>query len=146
MTQIVFDGDVFRKSFPAFADESLYPDECVSIFWDMATCYISDQTNCLLDEKCLTLLINLMTAHLVFINNAQEEGGDTAMVEQATIDDVMVKSAIPDVEDPFTWWMLQTSYGKQYYSLISSMIAGGFYAGGSLDISAFRRAAGDFNA
>lgn len=146
MTQVVFDPVLFREQFPAFSDESLFPDACLQIYVDMATCYISDQTNDILDEKCLALLINLLTAHLAFIGGQVDEGGDTTLVESATIDDVMVKSAIPDVDDPFTWWILQTPYGKQYYSLLGTLIAGGFYAGGSFDLQAFRGSTGNFNA
>lgn len=146
MTQVVFDPELFREQFPAFSDASLFPDACLQIYWDMATCYICDQTNDLLSETCLKLLINLLTAHLVFISTELENGGDTALVESATIDDVMVKSAIPNVDDPFTWWILQSGYGKQYYSLLESQIAGGFYAGGSLDIQSMRGPSGNFNA
>ena len=146
MTQVAFDPVLFRKQFPAFEDESLFPDDCLLIYFDMATCYISDQTNDILDEKCLTLLINLLTAHLTFISIEVAAGGDTTLVESATIDDVMVKSAIPDVDDPFTWWILQTPYGKQYDTLLGTIIAGGFYAGGSFDLQAFRGSTGHFNA
>ncbi len=146
MTQVVLDPDLFREQFPAFSDASLFPDSWLQIYWNMATCYISDQTNDFLGETCLTLLVNLLTAHLTSIGGTVEDGGNTTLVESATIDDVMVKAAIPDVDDPFVWWILQTPYGSQYYNLLSVKIAGGFYCGGSYDLQAFRGSSGNFNA
>lgn len=146
MTQVVFDSSVFRALFPEFSDGSQFTDDCLQLYWDQATCYISDQTNSCLDEKCLTLLINYMTAHILKISEASSMGGDTALVESSKIGDVSVSAAIPNIDDQFAWWINQTPYGKQYYALLSSKIAGGFYAGASLDIQAFRGASGLFNA
>jgi len=146
MAQVVFDPEAFRALFPEFADETTYPDATLQMYWDMATCYISDQSNDCLSETCLTLLINLLTAHLAKFNTNTNSGDGNALVESATIDDVSIKAAIPDVDDIFNWWILQTDYGVQYYAILSTQAAGGFYIGGSLDFNAFRGASGNFNA
>jgi len=146
MTQVVFDPDQFRAMFPEFSDGSVYTDACLQMYWDQATCYISDFTNCFIGEQCLQQAINLLTAHITKINAEASMGGDTALIESSKIGDVSVSAAIPNVDDQFAWWINQTPYGKQYYALLSAKTAGGFYVGGSSDIQAFRGANGIFNA
>lgn len=146
MTQVVFDATTFRTLFVEFSDASLFPDATLQLYWDQAICYISDISNSIISPTCLQNLVNYLTAHLAVINTSILAGDDTYLVKSATIDKVSVSAAIPNVSDTFTWWILQTPYGKLYDALLGSLIVGGIYVGGNLGIPAFRGPTGVFNA
>ena len=78
MAQVVLNAAQFRERFEEFRDSSRYPDTCIQLYWDMATCYISDQSNQCLSEKCLQLAIEFLTAHLLRISQAKQRWAATA--------------------------------------------------------------------
>lgn len=149
MTQVTLDPAAFRENpiFDEFSDESEYPDTCLDMYWAIATCYLDDQTNCLIGEECLTLALQLMMAHIMNIGNAASMGSGTGVVEQGTIDDVTTKLKLPSFDnDIFNYWINSSEYGKMIYAMFSGIMVGGVYIGGSSDIKAFRGPRGLFNA
>lgn len=146
MAQVTFDVTFFRTTFVEFTSETIYPTATLQMYWDQAICYISDESNFVLDTTCLTLLINLLTAHLAVINTTINEDDDTNLVKSASIGRVKVDVAIPKIPDQFTWWINQTPYGKQYDALLGVKSTGGLYIGANLGIQAFRGPSGQFNA
>lgn len=142
MAAIEFDLNAFRAAFPAFAP---LPSSTVSLYWDFATDFISDQIpQCGVATKIQTRFINLMTAHLLAIN-AQVAAGDTPGITiGATIDKVSVTIQPPPERNQWQYWLNQTPYGQQLLALLQVQSAGGFYVGGSPVTAGFRREGGRF--
>lgn len=139
---IEFDVDQFRDSFAAFCNETTYPDDILQMYWDMATCYVTDEDYGCLTGNCRRLAINLMTAHLCIIAEMVQSGNTPAQVTNATIDKVSVSTAPPPNRDQYDWWLGLTAYGAQLGSLLTSNSAGGLYVGGRAEKSAIRKVGG----
>lgn len=120
----------FKTDFPEF---NSYSDASISGTILEAGCYISTAKRCNLDNACLTRLIELMTAHLLTLNNySAMNGGMSSMLKQsATVGSVSVTNAIPTGMREFANWIWQTSYGQRYWSMLKAKNAVGFYFGGS---------------
>lgn len=146
MTTLTFDIPLFRQQFPQFASETTYPDALLQMYWDMAVCYISDQDYGFLSGSCRQLAINLMVAHLTVLSQLDAEGDIVggSLEQSATVDKVSVSLTPPPNKSQYSWWLSQTPYGQQLQALLSSKIAGGFYAGGLPERSAFRKVGGIF--
>lgn len=150
MATIDFDADQFRQALPAFADETQYPDAILQVYWDTATCYISDQDYGCLTGACRRQALNLMTAHLCVISENAQKGSDvssgqvTNFITSSTVDKVSVSVAQPPAKDQWSWWLSTTPYGQQLQALLSANIAGGLYIGGLPEKSAFRKVGGVF--
>ena len=154
MSTVTLDITQFREGFPAFSNETLYPDTLLNTQWAVATCFLSCDTNSIINETCLTQLLNLMLAHLLFIYgqvNGITASGDTIgtnnpqIVKSATIDDTSVTVEPPPFgTDQFAWWMNKSPYGEQAYAMLGVLIVGGFYVGPSDELDAFRKVNGNF--
>lgn len=145
MTIIVFDPAIFRAQFPAFADSAVYTDIILDSYWEMATCFVNNNTACTRwGDKCLRLALDLMTAHLVYLNDLLQSGQTPQIVTSATIDKVTVSLQAPPNPDEWNWWLSTTPYGLQLLALLKAKSIGGFYAGGLPETAAFRRIAGIF--
>lgn len=143
MAAITFDVTKFRDMFPKFADPIDYPDAYLQQWWDIATCYISDANCGPLNGACRQNAIMMMLAHLIYIQDQIEAGGDTGVVTSASVGDVSVSVQAPSDSTQFRWWLNQSTYGKQLASMLGSM-SFGFYVGGSRETSAFRKSGGRF--
>lgn len=149
---IPFDPTVFRKTFPPFASLTKYPDEQLQFQWDMATCYISDRNYGRLNNKCRLLALNLMTAHLMYLQMKLATAGTGGkvrpsmggVVTSATIDKVSVSLLPPPVTNPWDFWLAQSPYGQQLLALLDSASVGGFTAGGLPEGDAFRKVYGQY--
>lgn len=144
MATIIFDISDFRQRFPEFADDITYPDAMLQMYFEMATCYVSDEDYGCLVGSCRELALGFMTAHLVKIGTDTTTGDDPSFVTSATVDKVSVSTQPPPQKDQYEWWLSLTSYGQQLLALLRSKSAGGFYIGGSLERAAFRKAGGYF--
>ena len=154
MSTITFDVALFRVRFPVYADPIEYPDALLQDFWNQATCFVSDEDFGIINGLCRLQLINLMTAHLIYIWNlvnnrngdSSGDGGldDTGNITSASIGDVSISVMPPPATDDFSWWINQTPYGKQFLALLSIQSKGGFYIGGSPERQAFRKVGGIF--
>lgn len=131
MATIVLDIAKFRERFTAFSDDELFPDALITTTWDTATIYVSDQTSDCFPANKLELAIQQMTAHLLTVNDAIANGGQTGTVLSSTIGAVSITIASPKNSDEFEFWLNQTPYGQQFLALLNTVCVGGFYFGGN---------------
>lgn len=142
---IIFDVAIFRQQFPAFSNETTFPDEMLQMYWDNATCYISAQGNYgWLQGDCRRLALNYMTAHLTALSIIIASGTVPYLAQSAGIDKVTVSLTPPPLKTQWQWWLNTTPYGAQLLSLLQARGVGGWYIGGCgyAELSAFRRSGG----
>lgn len=144
MSTLTFDVALFRSQFPAFADETAYPDATLQAFFDVATCYVSDVDCGRLMGACRQYALNAMTAHLVFISDLAGAGGTPAFVTSTTIGSVSVSVQPNQNTDQWTWWLNLSPYGSQLVALLAGAAIGGILVGGSPERSPFRQVGGGF--
>ena len=141
MTPLIFTFDVmgFRTFFPAFGNPSQFTDATLEMNWDIATAYICDVNLGRLQGKARFRALNLMTAHLTQLGVIIAAGEVPGVVQQTGIDKVSVSLVPPPERDQWQWWLNQTPYGQQLIALLQVNVVGGYYIGGSPELSAFRR-------
>lgn len=127
MSVIVFDVDLFRASFPAFANKQQYPDEVIAGYWDVAAMYISTSNYGYLQGDARARALNLMAAHLAKLSDMINAGQTPGLVQGSTIDKISVTLTPPPAPDQFTWWLNLTGYGAQLAALLAIKAVGGFY-------------------
>ena len=135
------DPAAFRRLFPEF--ESLN-GEAISVYWDMATGYMSADNSTTLTGASLQLAMNLLTAHVAKLFDGLAQGQTSGVVTGATEGSVSVSLAPPPTKSGWQHWLSTTPYGLQLWSLLQVKSAGGFYIGGSCERGAFRKAGGVF--
>lgn len=141
-----FDVEEFRVFFPAFASETLFPDDTLQMYWDSATCLVENtQSGCLmLEGDCRFRALNLMTAHLTALSVLIAAGQTPGLVQSATVDKVSVSLTPPPIQSQWQWWLSLTPYGQQLLALLQVSSVGGVYIGGLPELSAFRKVGGIF--
>lgn len=131
---INFDITAFRAMFPPYADTVTYPDTVLQLYWDNATAYMSaDTAPCSYFSLKLaqqTLGLNLMTAHLAYLNTIANSGQNTGLMQGATIDKITVQLTPPPVPNQWQWWLDQSPYGQQLLALLQAAAVGGAFYGG----------------
>lgn len=129
MTIIVLDATTFKEDFPEFDSVS---DSVVNSFIEQAICYVSNVNYGRLKDNCRKLAIELMTAHLLTLNQRIQSGlTSQGQLQNASIDGVSVSMVAPNNKTQFEYWINQTPYGQRYYALLASLSAGGLFFGGS---------------
>jgi len=143
MAQHTFDAVLFRAQCAGFADETKYPDELLSGYFDIARCYISEWDNPVLNGKCLQLALNLVTAQIAYIN-AQIANGTYApgTVTGTSVGSVSVSFTTPPSKGNWQYWLNLTPYGQQLLALLKMVSAGGFIFNGRPEQSSFRKVGG----
>ena len=131
MATLTFDVALFRTQFPEFSDAVNYPDSMLQMYWDIATCYISDSDYGALSGSCRQFAINCMTAHLTKLGTNTEDNEALNFVTSATIDKISVSVAQPPNRNQWSWWLSLTPYGQQLQALLSVNAVGGMYLFGS---------------
>lgn len=144
MATIVFDVAAFRVAFPAFANDTTYPDATLQAYWDAACCYISPEDYGWLHGACRVRALNLMTAHLAALSTMIANGQAVGVGQSATVGAVSVSMVPPPIKSGFQYWLAITPYGIQLWALLSAKAAGGLYVGGLPEKSAFRKVGGVF--
>lgn len=143
MTTVLFDPILFRGLFPAFKVEEQFPTLQLQTYWDLATAYVNDQAGgCYiyaLKAKQQVFALNLMTAHIAYLNQQMASGQTTGVVTGASIDKVSVTLLAPPSNNQWQFWLNQSPYGQQLLALFTVASAGGFYYGGNPVVPAFRR-------
>jgi hypothetical protein len=140
-----FDYATFQAQFPAYA--SAPPEATLQAYFDIATNYVDPNDNWCggLNGSALDYALNLLTAHMAYINALIAAGEDTVIVSSATIDKVAVGLMNPPVKDSFQYWLMTSPYGKQLLALLRAQFAGGFYMSAGLpERRAFRKVYGLF--
>lgn len=132
MATLSFDYDLFIVQFPAYSNPTTYPEATLQVYWDVATNYVSDNTNCaVLNENSQIYALNLMTAHMAYLNGLIAGGQVPGLVQSAQIDKINVDLTPPPLPNQFAWWLSLTPYGQQLYALLQVSSVGGFYIGGT---------------
>ena len=145
MTAFTFDVNAFRISFPAFADVGAFPTATLQSFWDSGAYIIENNDAALLVPGPARLrCLNLITAHLAALSVIIADGQVPGLVQSATIDKITVSLTPPPLPTQFQWWLNQTAYGQQLLAILQVGSVGGIYAGGSPELSAFRKVGGFF--
>lgn len=149
-----FDPAKFRAMFPAFSDDTVWTDELLTTYYEMASEFISkDECPCrILRGKSLELALYLMTAHIAMLLNPEPDaaggggGGATAggIVTSASIGAVSVSIAAPNSKNSWDYWLNQSPYGQQLLALLSMKGVGGIYVPGLPERLGFRKVGGTF--
>ena len=119
----------FISKFPEF----LNTDESTIItMLDRAVCFIKVYLGCLCE--CRQLAIFLLTAHLLSLQNAINNGDSAGGLQaSATIDKISVSVIPPPSTDSFEYWLNQSTYGQQLLALIELNVPTPMYFGGSFE-------------
>ena len=144
MADITFDIAAFRLAFPAFASVAAYPDLTVQGYWDAAICYINPNNYGYLQGASRARALNLMTAHLLAIQDIIKSGQQVGFTTQATIDKISVAMQAPPSANAWQYWLNTTPYGMQLLALLGAKGVGGLYIGGLPERAGFRKAYGVF--
>lgn len=144
----------FRQLFTVFSDTTKYPSATLSMYWTVASDYISTNDNPCnnLNGASLQLALDMLCAHLATLftadaNNVAGGGdpGQQATIEtSSTIGSISVSNLPPPVKDAWDYWLNQTAYGQQLLALLKVKSVGGFYVGGLPEREGFRKAMGVF--
>lgn len=144
MATIIFDTAQFRATFPAYASVTVYPDAMLEALWQDAQCYLSADVYSS-DVACVTRMLNLMVAHLLYLQDEAANGGSAGIVTSASEDKISVTIAAPPFgTSEFVYWLQLSPWGQQVAAYLKKMSAGGMYIGGRGELSAFRKARGLF--
>lgn len=144
---MAFDVAAFRQAFPAFADETFYPDATIAAAANMADCYISTSSKWYRCENCIALMQQLITAHLLLLNGSEFVPGmtNTGVMTSASIDGISVGFAVNTAnKGSFMTWLDKTPYGEQLAALLARFAKTIGYIGGSPERRAFRKVGGGF--
>ena len=140
---IDLDINSFRVNFAKFANETDYPADLLNSQYEVGKCYIADD-DCTLNEKCREYALQLMLAHLLYIQDLINSGAPSTIVTSATEGAVSATLAEPPNSDTWTYWFSLSPYGLQFLSMLSAASVGGFYVGGSPERRGFRGISGGY--
>lgn len=125
MSNIVITVNEFRSAFPEFSDTTKYKDQYIQRHIDTAMIFISDK-NYLIAPKVRKLAIEYMSAHLISLENLDENGNFVGWSDSATsgaitsshIGDVSVSLMPPIATEEWELWLESTPYGKMLLTLL----------------------------
>lgn len=134
---IVITAADMRRLFREFADEEAYPDEVIEANIEIAGVYISTKNYGDIGFKRRALLIELMAAHLLKLDELAgtdgsaegEGGGATGQIISATVGQVSVSRAMPEDRGALHYFLNQTTYGQRYAALLASLVTPIYYGG-----------------
>lgn len=155
MSVAVFDIGKFRAMFPEFGDVTKYPDAQLTMMWDMACEFVSEQACpcAMLEGKQREYVLYLLVAHMLSIFAQQQAnaaagklpGSAPGGIEtSASIGDISVGRMAPPARDGWEFWLAQTPYGQQIWALLGIIAVGGFTVGGLPERRGFRKINGTF--
>lgn len=142
MTKFSFLVNEFRTAYPQFAAALQFSDEYLTMFWNLATRYISNEDYGILCGQERYTALTLMTAHLAALSVKAANGENVGPVQSAAVGDVNVAYVVPPVKNMWQFFLLSTPYGIQLLALLEDQSVGGFYIGGLPEGSAFRKVYG----
>lgn len=139
------DITTFRLMFPIFASTTLYPDDLLNMFYEVATDFIPPYPAWGgLKPATLKLALQYLTAHLLYEYKLQARNQTGKVVTGATVDKVTVSLLAPPVKDGWDFWLNQSPYGQSLLALLKLKSAGGWSVGGSPERAGFRVVGGVF--
>lgn len=145
MATHTFDYALFQQQIPAYATTPA--ESVIAGYWDIATTYIPAVDNFCggLQGNGLQLVLNLLTAHLIYQGNLIAKGQTAAIVTSSTIDKVSVSLMEPPVKGMFQYWLATTPYGQQLLAMLTLRSSGGWNVSKGLpERRAFRKVGGTF--
>lgn len=131
MTVITLTVDSFRSDFLEFEDESKYDDDLIASLINRSYSYISRNVYGRLSEADRTLALELMTAHLLTINDKITSNAATGQIASTSIDAISVSLVAPVNKNAWQYWLNSTPYGQQLLALLTAHAPAGLYFGGS---------------
>ncbi len=126
---VLYNSALFRAQFPPYSDLLAFPDVLIQLYWNNAAAYM-DFSCATIPSAQQTLAMNLMTAHLTFLNQVANSGQNTGLMQGATIDKVSVQLTPPPEVNQWQWWLNQSPYGQQLLALLQVNTVGGWFVGG----------------
>ena len=125
MAEITFNYESFIALFPEFSTVS---EDTLQMYWDIATNYISDET-CwnYLTLSQQTLALNLMTAHIAYINGQINSNQTPFIANSVNVDKVSIGIVPPPVRNQWRFWLNTSPYGQQCIALLEVAMVGGVY-------------------
>lgn len=142
-----FDVAAFRQAFAEYADPVQWPEAMIREAYANALCYVSPKGGTRIAGHCRSRAIDLMTAHLLWLQGQLLKGGGNGagMVSSAGVDKVSVTLTPPPIKNQFQWWLSLSGRGQELLALLKSKAGGGLYVGGlPPEREAFRKAGGVF--
>lgn len=138
MDRVVITVAEFRDGFPEFASTVKYKNAYIERHIATAEVYISPQ-NFVIKPEVRKLAIEYMTAHLISLENLDENGNFIGWSDSATsgavtsshIGDVSVSLMPPIATEEWELWLETTPYGKMLLALLELQIPRAFYVPGN---------------
>ena len=120
MAAVVFNPTAFKARYPEFNAVS---DVRLSLFFDEATLYLSNQPNSIVqNEAKRAVLLNMLTAHIAFIGGALSSSGQTKPVGRVSNASEGSVSVALDYAVPYTAaWFAQSQYGAAFWQATLSI-------------------------
>lgn len=142
----VYNDTNFRAQFPAFANETTFPEAALSATWTTGTAYISPDANpgWTGNPAQLQRALDLMCAHLTQLAQQIANGTPMGVMSAASEGSVSITLQPPPVKSAFGYWLSTTVYGTELRMLLDIVGGVGFYVGGSCERQGFRKAGGVF--
>ena len=131
MPCINYNDTAFRALFAPYANTTTYPANIIQGYWNSAILYISNRYGGRFTGKTVaqqTQMINLMTAHLLYLAGLIAGGNTPGIITGATIDKISVTIEPPPVKNQWQYWLQTTPYGQELLALLQVVGVGGFYA------------------
>lgn len=130
MNSIQYNEARFRELFPAFANSTIYPNTVLSLYWSLATNFISKWPQCsggmrFKDQQ--PYAINLMAAHLLQLGTQAAAGQAGGVVTASSVGSVSVSLMAPPANNQWQFWLNQTPYGATLLALLEAISVGGYY-------------------
>jgi Protein of unknown function (DUF4054) len=125
---ITFDYALFQAQIPLYATSPV--ESVVEVYWGVATYYVSNIDRGVLNDGARAYAINLMTAHLIFVDALAAEGQVPGLMQNATVDKVTVGLTPPPLPDQWQWWLSLSPYGQKLLALLQALSVGGFFVSG----------------
>lgn len=144
MTTPVYNDANFRAQFPAFADNTKYPEATLQGYWTMASSYINIYSRCGWTDVQLQLAVDLLAAHIAKSFDLINAGITTMLITGSTEGTVSVSGTPPPTTTAWQWWLATTPYGAQLRALLEVVASVGPYVGGTAPRAGFRTGWGTF--
>ena len=130
-TLLTFDYDAFIVLFPLYSNSTTYPEATLTLYWTQATYYMSNIANYGdLQEDSRQYALNLLTAHITYINTQINSGQSPFIMTNAVIDKVNVSIVAPPTKNGWRFWLNTSPFGAQLIALLEANIVGGTYIAG----------------
>lgn len=129
---LIITADRFRADFPEFTDETKHTESAIVNVLHRASSFVSRWNSGALKDEKRILAIELMAAHLKFLQDGAIVGNTGGgLIGSSSVGSVSVTMIPPLVKRQFDYWMNQTMYGQQYLALLGSLAPAGLFFGGS---------------